>query len=742
MVYSNQDKYKHIMKKLYLMAICLLTALGITAQTIQLEDIVNGKYREKQIRGIRPMSDGETYLQISQDGKKIMRCSFKNGGTVQTLFDIDKARGPKLGSFSGYIMSPDEANILIETNRKPIYRRSYTADYYIYNIRNNTLVELSKNGPQECPKFSPDGTMIAFVRDNNIFLVKLLFNNSESQITKDGERNKIINGKPDWVYEEEFQFNCAYDFSSDSKMLAWIRFDETDVKTFSFPCYQGDMPKLTENALYPGAYTYKYPKAGEQNSKVSVLSYDIKSRVTRTMQLPLDKDGYITRIQFTGDADKLAVITQNRHQNRLDIYMANVRSTICQLAVRDQAEKYIETNVYDNLDFSGDRFVLMSERDGYNHLYLYTLNGTLVRQLTKGKFVVSDYYGTDGKYFYYAANDGNPLEKYIYKVDMNGKSVRITENKGWNSATFSKGCRYFVNVFSDINTPSVTSLYTSAGKQLKVLEDNAELKSMYSSLGRGSQEFFTFTTSEGISLNGWMVKPADFSPSKKYPVIMYQYSGPGDQQVRNAFSNGFYGGLIWEQRLAQKGYIVVCVDGRGTGGRGADFQKCTYMAMGDEESKDQVETALYLASQPYVDKDRIAIWGWSFGGFNTIMSMSEGRKVFNCGVAVAPVTDWRFYDSAYTERYMRTPQENPDGYDISPLHRSRNLSGKLLLCHGTADDNVHFQNTAEYSEVLVQQGTQFDMQVYTNRNHGISGGNTRLHLFNRIENFFDSNLMK
>lgn len=730
------------MKRFFVVAICLFATFCATAQDIKLEDVVNNRYMQKSIKGIKPMADGESFSQISTDGKKIERRSFKDGEILGTLFDISTARGVNFSSFSDYIMSPDETNILIETNRKSIYRHSFTADYYIYNIRNNKLTPLSSAGQQECPKFSPDGTVIGFVRNNNIFLVKLLYNNAEVQITKDGEFNKVLNGKPDWVYEEEFGFSCAYDFSSDSQMLAWIRFDESKVRTLSFPLYKGSSPSYDSYSTYPGFYEYKYPKAGEQNSTVSVLTFDIKSRQTRTMNIPLESDSYIPRIQFTGEKDQLAVLTLNRHQNQLDIYMVNARSTVAQLILREKADQYVETNSYADLDFKHGNFVFLSERDGYQHLYLYSSVGSLVKQLTSGEYVVTNYYGADaaGQNFYYASNEGSPLEQYIYKVDINGKKTLLTKNKGFNSATFSEGCKYFINTFSDINTPNVVSLYSSSGKQLNVLEDNSELKSQLASLSLGTKELFSFTTGDGVQLNGWMVKPANFNASKKYPVLMYQYSGPGSQEVHNSFSNGFYGGLIWEQRLAQKGYVVVCVDGRGTGGRGAAFQKCTYMKLGDIESHDQVETAAYLGTLPYVDKSRIAIWGWSFGGFNTLMSMSEGRPVFRCGIAVAPVTDWRFYDTAYTERYMRTPQENPTGYDISPLHKCGNLQGDVLICHGYADDNVHFQNTAEFTEQMVQEGKHFDSQFYVNRNHGIYGGNTRLHLFQRIESFLDSKL--
>ncbi|MBR6036635.1 MAG: DPP IV N-terminal domain-containing protein [Bacteroidaceae bacterium] len=721
-----------------------MAIISVFAQQIKLQDILSGRYAAQSVKSVRPMGDGETYSCLSDDWRKIERRSFKTGEVLETLFDADEARGAIIRRVEGYIVSPDEKNILIETNHQQIYRRSYTAIHYIYNIKNKTLTPLSEGGPQECPKFSPDGNQIAFVRDNNIFLVKLLFNNAESQITKDGERNKIINGKPDWVYEEEFSFNCAFDFSADGEMLAWIRFDESAVKTFSFPWYKGTNPSKDEYALYPGTYEYKYPKAGEVNAKVSVMTYDIKSRVTRTMQVPLDDDGYIPRIQFTGEKDKLMVLTLNRHQNRLDFYAVNARSTTAQLILREEDKRYVDEDAYADIDFSGDQFVMLSERDGHQHMYLYSIGGQLIRQLTSGEYEVLEYYGTDasGKNFYFASNEGSPLEKYIYKVDASGKKTKLSTEKGWNDAVFSDGCQYYLNTYSNLTTPPVYTLCNASGKAIKTVEDNADLKARLASLPLGSVELISVNTADGIQLNGWMVKPKSFDPSKQYPVIMYQYGGPGYQMVFNSFDNGFMRGLLWEQHLAEKGYIVVCVDGRGTGGRGSDFKRCTYMKLGDLESRDQVETAVWLGKLPYVDKSRIAIWGWSFGGFNTIMSMCEGRAVFNCGVAVAPVTDWRFYDTVYTERFMRTPQENPTGYDCSPLHRYQQLQGDLLLIHGMADDNVHFQNSAELAEALVQSGHQFDMQFYTNRNHSIYGGNTRHHLITRIENFLDAHLLK
>ena len=732
-------------KYFFYLAIAVLFAVASNAkaQKISLQEVVGYAYYPSRISGLNSMDDGEHYLRISDTNDAILKCSYKAGETVETLFSVRDTQGDKISYFQDYILSPDGTKILLETNHEAIYRRSYTSSWYLYDKTDKSIRKLSAGGSQEIPSFSPDSKKVAFVRSNNMFVVDL--NNwEETQVTTDGRFNFIINGKPDWVYEEEFEYNKAYTFTADSKKIAWMRTDETNVKTFSFQYFMGERPEMSENKLYPSNYGYKYPKAGEDNAKVMVLAYDLETKRIQALNVPLDDDGYIPRVLPMADNDKVAVVTLNRHQDRCDVYEADTRSGDTKLLVREEAPRYIETSFYNSMDFTAGQFVLLSERDGFRHLYLYDKDGTMITQLTKGEFVVNDYYGTDekGKTFYYASNEGSPLEQYVYAVDAKGKKTLLTKQKGTNSAEFSKGCKYFINVFSDINTPYVTTLRDSKGTVVRVLEDNQKIIDAYAKLNIGKPELFSFKTSEGVELNGWMVKPADFNPAKQYSVIMYQYSGPGDQQVHNSWANGNSGGLIWEHRLAQKGYVVVCVDGRGTGGRGREFQQCTYMTMGDKESKDQVETAIYLGSLPFVDKERIAIWGWSFGGFNTIMSMCEGRPVFCCGVAVAPVTDWRYYDSAYTERYMRTPQENPNGYDISPMHRYQNLSGHLLICHGLADDNVHYQNTAELSEKLVQQKTQFEMQVYTNRNHGIYGGNTRTHLFTRIENFFDKYLLK
>lgn len=735
------------MKKFFMIAACFLFLFkGEVAHAqegkIKLQDVTNGVYWPKQIDGVNPMNDGESYTQLSPDHKRIVRHSFKTGKEIATVFDVETARGSKkLPRIDGYIMSPDEHRILIQTETKGIYRRSYTAVYYIYDVRNNTLEPLSEGGPQQVPLFSPDGNVIAFARGNNLFLVKLLFGNAEVQVTKDGKFNEVINGLPDWVNEEEFTTNRSFDFSADSKVLAWVRYDESQVPIYSMQEFKGLYPARSEFDAYPGTYDYKYPVAGQKNSEVKVMTFDIKNRVTRTLDVPLDKDGYIPRIKFTSDPTKLAVITLNRHQSQMDVYMANPLSKVCKLVLREKNEKYVRETAYTQMKFYDGHFSLLSERSGFQHLYWYNLGGQLEAQITKGNFEVTDFYGYDARTgsFYYASTQESPLRRAVYKADKQGRVKKLSSSVGNNSAKFSKTMKYYMNVYSSAQQPPVTSLCDNNGKTITTLIDNADLKAKVEKVA-GKKEFFQFTTSEGVQLNGWMVKPRDFDASKKYPVVMYQYSGPGSQEVTDSWNLGFYGAGIFESYLTEQGFICACVDGRGTGARGADFEKCTYLQLGLRESQDQVETAIYLGSLPYVDKANIGIWGWSFGGFNTLMSMSEGRPVFKAGVAVAAPSNWKYYDTVYTERYMRTPNENAAGYAINPMERAANLSGSLLLIHGTADDNVHFRNVAEMSEALVQANKQFEMQIYTNRNHSIYGGNTRYHLLTRMCDFFKRNL--
>lgn len=721
----------------------LMSATGIAENgPLSLKSITGGEFYAHGIYGVNPLADGESYSQLV-DGKRIVVSSFKTGEQTGVLFDADNTKGKvKVSRIDGYIMSPNQKNILLRTQTQSIYRHSTTAVYYIYNVQNRTLAPLSDGGPQECPLWSPDGNMVGFVREGNLFLVKLLFDNAEVQITKDGKFNSIINGKADWVYEEEFVTNRSFDFNADATMLAWIRYDESQVPLFSFPMYKGMLPEMKENAEYPGAYEYKYPIAGQPNSKVSVHTFDIKSRATREVKVPLEAEGYIPRIAFSSDPDKLLILTQNRHQDNLQVWVANPRSTECRCIVTDEVKPYVADKTYTLFKTIKDGFILMSERSGFAHLYQYNLLGTLKREIGKGQDIITDFYGYDEKTgtYYYQAQDGGPLRTGVYKCDAKGKVTSISTEPGQNSAIFSGNFKQLMLTHHSAATPPTYTLRNDKGKVQKTLQDNAALKQKIDGMNLAKIEFFQFQTQDGVDLNGIMVKPADFDANKKYPVILYQYSGPGSQQVLDSWYAGNCSAALLERYMAQEGFVSVIVDGRGTGGRGAEFEKQTYLKLGQLESHDQVETAIYLSKLPWVDAKHIGIWGWSFGGFNTLMSMSEGRPVFYAGVAVAPPTSWRYYDTVYTERFMRTPKENQEGYDCSPITRAKNLSGSLLIIHGLADDNVHFRNVAEYTEALVHADKDFRQLTYTNRNHSIYGGNTRNHLFRQLINHFKDSM--
>lgn len=721
----------------------LMSATGMAENgPLSLKSITGGEFYAHGIYGVNPLADGESYSQLV-DGKRIVVSSFKTGEQTGVLFDADNTKGKvKVSRIDGYIMSPNQKNILLRTQTQSIYRHSTTAVYYIYNVQNRTLAPLSDGGPQECPLWSPDGNMVGFVREGNLFLVKLLFDNAEVQITKDGKFNSIINGKADWVYEEEFVTNRSFDFNADATMLAWIRYDESQVPLFSFPMYKGMLPEMKENAEYPGAYEYKYPIAGQPNSKVSVHTFDIKSRATREVKVPLEAEGYIPRIAFSSDPDKLLILTQNRHQDNLQVWVANPRSTECRCIVTDEVKPYVADKTYTLFKTIKDGFILMSERSGFAHLYQYNLLGTLKREIGKGQDIITDFYGYDEKTgtYYYQAQDGGPLRTGVYKCDAKGKVTSISTEPGQNSAIFSGNFKQLMLTHHSAATPPTYTLRNDKGKVLKTLQDNAALKQKIDGMNLAKIEFFQFQTQDGVDLNGIMVKPADFDANKKYPVILFQYSGPGSQQVLDSWYAGNCSAALLERYMAQEGFVSIIVDGRGTGGRGAEFEKQTYLKLGQLESHDQVETAIYLSKLPWVDAKHIGIWGWSFGGFNTLMSMSEGRPVFYAGVAVAPPTSWRYYDTVYTERFMRTPKENQEGYDCSPITRAKNLSGSLLIIHGLADDNVHFRNVAEYTEALVHADKDFRQLTYTNRNHSIYGGNTRNHLFRQLINHFKDSM--
>ena len=733
------------MKRLFLTitALLMFVATMSAGGKLTLPDITSGKFAAKTVNGINPIEGTDTYARISQDGERVVCCSFKTGKELSVLFDVKNTMGCKIDGFDDYVLSPDGKRMLIQTKTERIYRRSFKADFYIYNIESRRLDRLSDGDKQQIPTWSPDGQQVAFVRGGNIFLVKLLYDNAEIQVTKDGKFNEVINGLPDWVNEEEFGFNSALTFNADGTMICWLRYDESKVKTYSLEMYKGMKPAKEDYDTYPGFYSYKYPKAGEDNSTVSAWSYDIKSHKINRLQVPLDADGYMPRIKPTNDPMRIVVYTMNRHQDDLCLYAVNPRSTVAQLIIKEHVDKYVREEAMEGVKFVGDKILLPSDRSGYTKLYIYNMNGQLQRTIGDGNYDITSVYGYDPKTgdVYYQAAALGATDRQVYVTHKNGKTVRLTDREGWNTAFFSGDFQYFVNTWSDYNTPYVFTTRTREGKLINTIEDNKAVKQLVSDYGFCKREPFSFTTSEGVVLNGWMVKPKDFDANKKYPVIMHQYSGPGSQQVTNSWSAGSMGqGGAFDSYLAQEGFIVVSVDGRGTGGRGSEFEKCTYLNLGNLESKDQVETALYVGSLPYVDKDRIGIWGWSYGGFNTLMSMSEGRGVFRAGVAIAPPTNWKYYDSVYTERYMRTPKENPDGYATNPIERASKLHGALLICHGTADDNVHPQNTYEYSEALVQADKDFRELFYTNRNHSIFGGNTRNHLLRQVAQFFKTEL--
>lgn len=725
-------------KHLFVMVLAVMASCqSALAERLDLKTM-NGEFAAQNMRHLEPVEGTDQYVQIDSDGSRIVQYSFKDGKQTAVLFDVSNTMGETIRTVDGYILSPDGLRMLIQTNTEYVYRRSFKADFYIYTIKSRKLERLSSGGKQQVPMFSPDGNQIAFVRDNDIWLVKLLYDNAESRVTKDGKFGQIVNGIPDWVNEEEFSFNTSYCFNADGTKICWLRYDETAVKTYPLQLFKGMAPERREYADYPGDYSYKYPKAGQDNSRVTAWSYDIKSRRTQQLQVTLDEDGYMPRIKTTDSPDRVIIYTLNRHQDDLKLFGVNPSTTLAQLLINVKTDKYIPDNNISSILIGKNSIVVPSDHEGFNHLYIYNMNGQQIRKVGDAHEVITNVYGYDeatGDLYYQSAKDA-PYDRQVWVSHRNGKKERLTQQAGWNDAVFSSDCRYFINTWSNRNTPYVITVCDSRGKVLSTPIDNSSLQARLAQQKRNRREIFTFTTSEGVTLNGWMLKPDNFDSTKKYPVIMYQYSGPGSQQVVDSWSCNSMG-HGFDYYLAQEGYIVVCVDGRGTGGRGVDFEKSVYRQLGQLESKDQVEAALWLGSQSYVDAKRIGIWGWSYGGFNTLMSMSEGRGVFACGVAVAPPTNWKYYDTVYTERYMQTPQENPDGYDVNPIQRADRLHGALLICHGLADDNVHIQNTYEYTEALVQADKTFHENIYTNRNHSIYGGNTRNHLMRQIVDWFN-----
>ena len=702
-------------------------------QKITVEEIYSGAFRAKGMDELQSMKNTNQYTVLNYDAaSKSMQIDLFDFATlkkVNTLIDTKNYKN--LPEIDSYVFDTAEKKMLLACNSSKIFRHSFTADYYLFDTTTKELTQLFNYQIQE-PTFSPDGKKIAFARENNLYVYDIA-SKQITAITTDGKKNSVINGITDWVYEEEFAFVRAFDWSKDSKKVAYIRFDESQVPEFSMSIFKKD--------LYPTVETFKYPKAGEKNSEVSLHIYDVVSKGTQKVNLSQYADFYIARMQWTNESNVLSAQVLNRHQDNLDLLFIDGNSGATKVVLNEKDKAYVD--VTDNLTFLKDNsFIWTSEKDGFNHIYLYDKTGKLKNQVTKGNWEVTDYYGFDEKtntVFYQSVENGS-INRDVYSINLSGKNkVRLSKSTGTNAATFSPNFQYFINTFSSATQPTTYTLNEAKkGAQVQVIENNAALASKLKGYDLPAKEFFVLKTAKGNELNAWILKPKDFDPNKKYPVFMYQYSGPGSQQVNNDW-NGTDD--YWFQMLAQQGYIVACVDGRGTGFKGAAFKKVTQKELGKYEVEDQIDAAKVIGNYPYVDKNRIGIWGWSYGGFMASNCILKGADVFKMAIAVAPVTNWRFYDSIYTERYMQTPQENASGYDEnSPINHVNKLKGKYLLIHGSGDDNVHVQNSMQMIEALIQANKQFDSQIYPDKNHGIYGGKTRIQLFNKMTNFIKENL--
>jgi dipeptidyl-peptidase-4 len=725
------------MKKIIILLLISTSVFAQSKKSFTLEDVFKkGTFSTKGMRGLRSMKDGNTYLTVETDEKTKVRYVAKNnyldGKQNSILFkETDLVfKGNTLPISTDF--NDNETKVLIPVDEEAIYRRSSKANYFVYDLLTKKITEVSDKGKQLFATFSPDGNSVAFVRDNNLF-VKNLLSGEEKQLTSDGKNNEVINGRSDWVYEEEFSFAQAFYWSPDGKKIAFYKFNEKEVPEFSMTMFDG---------LYPSEYKYKYPKPGEKNAIVSIHVYDLAASSIKTVDIGTETDQYIPRIRWTQDANTVCVLRMNRHQNKVEYLLANA-STGATKTLMTEIDKYYVDIEKEQLTFlnNGKQFINVSEKDGFNHIYLYDLSGKQIAQITKGAWEVTDIYGIDQKngVVYYQSSESSPLQRDVYVIGLNGKGKRkISTQAGTNTASFSSNFNYYILANSSAKTPTYVSLHTNKGAVIRVLEDNAKAKAKFAEYQLSSTEFFSLTTSEGVNLNGYMIKPADFDPNKKYPVFMYVYGGPGSQNVADSWSGSRN---MWFNYLAQKGYIVACVDNRGTGARGAEFKKMTYQNLGHYETIDQIEAAKWFAKQSYVDGSRIGIWGWSYGGYMSSLCITKGADTFKMAIAVAPVTNWRFYDSIYTERYLRTPQENAKGYDEnSPINFADKLKGKFLLIHGTADDNVHFQNSVMFSEALIQANKSFEQAYYPNKNHGIYGGNTTLQLYTKMTDFVLNNL--
>ncbi len=722
------------MRQFTIVTLFLLSSFAIVAQQkITVEEIYTGAFRAKGMDELQSMKNTNQYTVLNSDrvakSQQIDLYDFATLQKVSTLLDT-KNHKELVDGIDSYTFSNDEKQILIASNSTPIFRHSFTADFYLYDLTSKTLSKILEQVQE--PTFSPDGTKIGFAKANNLYIYDIA-SKSTTQVTTDGAKNAIINGITDWVYEEEFAFVRAFDWSADSKKLAYIRFDESQVPQFSMDLYKKD--------LYPTADTFKYPKAGEKNALVSLHVYDVNGKSSKTIKLGNYNDFYIARMKWTNDANVLCAQVLNRHQDNLDLIFVDGATGVAKIVLNEKDKAYVE--VTDNLTFLKDNsFIWTSEKDGFNHIYLYDKTGKLKNQVTKGNWEVTAYYGLDEKtktVFYQSVENGSTIRD-VYKISLDGKKkTKLSQQVGTNAATFSPDFTYFINSFSSATVPTTYTLNNSKdGKQVKEIVNNVALADKLKKYDLPTKEFFELTTEKGHKLNAWMIKPKNFDATKKYPVFMYQYSGPGSQQVANQWMNT---NDYWFMMLSQEGYITVCVDGRGTGFKGAEFKKCTQKELGKYEVEDQIDAAKVIGNYPYVDKSRIGIFGWSYGGFMSSNCLFKGADVFKMAIAVAPVTNWRFYDSIYTERYMQTPQENPSGYDEnSPINHVSKLKGNFLLIHGTADDNVHVQNSMQMIEALVQANKQFDWAIYPDKNHGIFGGKTRIQLYNKMTNFIKEKL--
>jgi len=678
------------------------------------------------------MPDGLSFLKITDRGTKITAYDTATGKETGVILDLSTTRETSIGSIEGFSLSPDASKMLVWRNRQNVYRHTFTAEYYVYNVERNILLPLSIEHPRQMsPLFAPNNRMVAFVADNNIYIKKLDYN-SEVAVTVDGERNKIINGVPDWTYEEEFSTSVSMTWSPAADMLCYIKYDESQVPMYSFPLYQGACQPIDEYALYPGSYSYKYPVAGQVNSVVSVHSYDIDTRKTKAVKLSASGIEYIPRIEYAPGGN-LVITTLNREQNRMEIYSANPRSTVVKSILVEESRTWIDPATYEDMHLETGSFVIVSSRSGFNHLYRFSYTGQLLTQLTRGEWDVTAYYGTDalGNMYYQSTREG-AVNRTVTRVDRKGVETTVGEPKGTTSLAFAPAMNFFTMSYSDVNTPPVYTLYNNKLRRVRTLEDNALVASRYASVSR--REFITIN-SDGNQLNAYIVKPVDFKASNRYPVIMWLYNGPGSQEVLNRWS------IDWQQAAADEGFIVVCADGRGTGGRGRAFQDVVYGNLGYYETIDQVNVARYLSTLPYVDGARIGVAGWSYGGYETLMCAQADQSPFAAAVAVAPVTDWRYYDTVYAERYMNTPQANIEGYiNSAPLSHTSKLASRLLLMSGTADDNVHLGNTIEYVSRLQFSGKLCDMLLFPNMNHSIYGCDSRALVYTNMIRFFKNNM--